>query len=69
MEIILPYSPPAVVTAIIAQRRAHRVSSFMVMLVSLWKTEKKKVTIVKTCIEHIKTSAYIQFNFTHLYNL
>lgn len=41
MEIILPYSPPAVVTAIIAQRRAHRVSSFMVMLVSLWKTEKK----------------------------
>lgn len=68
MEIILPYSPPAVVTAIIAQRRAHRVSSFMVMLVSLWKTEKK-VTIVKTCIEHIKTSAYIQFNFTHLYNL
>lgn len=43
MEIILPYSPPAVVTAIIAQRRAHSVSSFMVMLVSLWKTEKKKL--------------------------
>lgn len=37
MEIILPYLPPAVVTAIIAQRSAHRVSSFMVMLVSLWK--------------------------------
>lgn len=39
MEIILPYSPPAVVTATIAQRSAHRVSSFIVVLVSLW--EKK----------------------------
>lgn len=39
MEIILQYSPPAVVTAIIAQRSAHRVSSFIVVLVSLW--EKK----------------------------
>lgn len=42
MEIILQYSPPAVVTAIIAQRSAHRVSSFIVVLVSLW---KKKATI------------------------
>lgn len=43
MEIIVQYSPPAVVTAIIAQRSAHRVSSFMVMLVSLWK--KKLLSI------------------------
>lgn len=43
MEIILPYSPPAVVTATIAQRSAHRVSSFIVVLVSLWK--KKLLSI------------------------
>lgn len=43
MEIILPYSPPAVVTATIAKRSAHRVSSFIVVLVSLWK--KKLLSI------------------------